>query len=260
VFYRQINKSIKCFDFLSEIEMSSITGYLSLNPSVSDAAVIGSKGSAVISEDMPLSAAWTLWEQSHAGGAAVTTMGNYSDCMQEIVTVKSVKQFWSMFNHIPQPSVLLQNKRIVAFENEAPRTVSSLMLFRQGVRPEWEDPANREGGHIHFQFRPNIAPGNLDEYWNNIVLALMGNTLEPIDGEYLPVVQGVRLVDKVTSQRPGGVRFEVWFGKPIDERHVPYLRSQLLAVMTLRLDGTHSQNPRCEVRYHSSATGAEAQL
>jgi len=231
-------------------------GYLSFNPSVTDAAPLGKVG---LSDDLPLSRGWTLWEQSQTGGSGVTTMGNYSDCMQEIVTVRTIKQFWSMFNNIPQPSVLLQNKRIVAFDSPYPqaRPVSSLMFFREGVRPEWEDPANREGGHIHFQFRPNIAAGNLDEFWNNLVLALIGNTLEPLDGEYLPVVQGLRLVDKVSTSRPGGVRYEVWFGKPIDERHVPYLRAHFLSAMTLKMDGSHSQSPRCEVRYHSSAAEAD---
>ena len=227
-----------------------MAGYLSFNPLVADAVLL--KGGAP-DEDKPLSTAWTLWEQSQASGAAVTTSGNYSDCMQQVTSVKTIKEFWSMFNNIPQPSVLLQNKRIVALDNNQSRSVSSLMLFREGVRPEWEDPTNREGGHIHFQFKQATPPGMLDEYWNNLVLALIGNTLEPVDGEYLPVVQGIRIVDKILSQaRQGGIRIEVWFTKPIDERHVPYIRTQLLSVMTLRMDGSHSQNPRCEVRYHSA--------
>ena len=227
-----------------------MTGYLSFNATVAESIDFKSEAP---DEDKPLSCAWTLWEQSQASGAAATNSGNYADCMSEVVTFKSINQFWSMFSNIPQPSILLQNKRIVAQANSESRSVSSLMIFRQGVRPEWEDPTNREGGHIHFQFKQATPPGMLDEYWNNLVLALIGNTLEPADGEYLPVIQGIRLVDKILAQpRQGGVRIEVWFTKPIDDRHVPYLRTLLISTMTLRMDGTHSQNPRSEVRYHST--------
>lgn len=39
---------------------------------------------------------------------------------------------------------------------------SDYALFKKGVRPEWEDAANKEGGKWSYQFKRNV---NIDELW-----------------------------------------------------------------------------------------------
>jgi translation initiation factor 4E len=39
---------------------------------------------------------------------------------------------------------------------------SDYALFKKGVRPEWEDAANKEGGKWSFQFKRNAG---IDELW-----------------------------------------------------------------------------------------------
>lgn len=127
------------------------------------------------------------------------------------------------------------------------------MIFRESVSPEWEDPVNSEGGHFQFHWRTNgIAPEQLDEYWNNLVLAMVGHTIES-EGEFStnPIVQGVRFVDKLSgSGKQAGVRIEVWFSKPVDQRHLQKIRSRLEKGMSLRLDGSTGTVPKCDVKYH----------
>lgn len=33
------------------------------------------------------------------------------------------------------------------------------MIFRDNVRPEWEDKLNATGGHFQFQLKPNVGGG-----------------------------------------------------------------------------------------------------
>ena len=39
---------------------------------------------------------------------------------------------------------------------------SDYALFKKGVRPEWEDAANQNGGKWSFQFKRNVG---IDELW-----------------------------------------------------------------------------------------------
>ena len=159
-----------------------------------------------------------------------------------------------MFNEVPQPSVFLQGEKMFFKIESGSAKIDSIMLFRQGVKPQWEDPANASGGHFQFHWKPNsITPGQLDEYWNNLVLAMIGNTIES-EGEFssTPILQGLRFVDKMGAHgRQAGVRIEVWFGPPTDPRHLQKVKSRLEKAMALRLDGTPGTVPRCDIRYHS---------
>merc|ERR1711933_579496 len=59
--------------------------------------------------------------------------------------------------------------------------IDAIMIFRDNVRPEWEDKLNATGGHFQFQLKPNIGGGQVDEYWNNLVLGMIGATIEPVN-------------------------------------------------------------------------------
>lgn len=128
------------------------------------------------------------------------------------------------------------------------------MFFRSGVSPEWEDPLHVSGGHFQFHWRPNsIKPGQLDEYWNNLVLSVIGNSIEA-EGEFsnVPIVTGVRLVDKTgASGRAAGIRVEVWFSEPSELRHLQKVRTKIERTMSLKIDSSVGTVPRCETRYHS---------
>ena len=217
-------------------------GFLSFNNEVAARADLKQFVSSTRPEaDSPLRDSWVLWEQSGAN------TGSYSDCTRPMATIKTVSEFWRVFESVPQPSVLLLQNKVVS-NDQADRTVTALMLFREGVKPEWEDPGNSQGGHVHFHFKTQMLPGQLDEYWNNLVLGMIGAVWENH-----AMVQGIRLVDKVSMTRGAGVRFEIWFGKPGNEKDVQNLRHQIVQSMTRRLDGSQSTPPpRSEIRFHNA--------
>jgi len=185
-----------------------------------------------VSIDPPLRYQWVLWEQiimdSNNKGA------NYSDATHKVGKIKTVKEFWRYWNHLPQPSELLQNKKFI---REGPdgvqNVVDALMIFKEGIKPEWEDKINTHGGHFPFSLKPTIGGGQVDEYWNNVVLGMVGSTIEPA---YM--ITGIRLVDKLAAQRNPGVRIEVWFSDYHDTANVDLLQKNVEKCMCTKLDGT----------------------
>jgi len=69
---------------------------------------------------------------------------------------------------------------------------SDYHLFKEDVRPEWEDPKNKHGGKWAYQFKDKRSV-NIDELWLHTMLAAIGETLEDEeDGEVMGVVVNVR--------------------------------------------------------------------
>lgn len=82
-------------------------------------------------------------------------------------------------------------------------------LFRQGVKPEWEDPANAKGGRWAYISPKNMDRAKFDEYWLNTVLpndylqqaiALIGEVFDKSE-----LVTGF-----VVSIRKREDRFQIW--------------------------------------------------
>merc|ERR550532_1520695 len=129
----------------------------------------------------------------------------YSDATHRVASFNTVKGFWKYWNHLPQPSELLDGKKFVREVAGTRSVVDALMVFREGIKPEWEDEVNAGGGHFQFQLKPGLGGGSVDEYWNNIVLGMIGGTIEPAE-----MITGIRLVDKL-NQAKSAIRIEVWF-------------------------------------------------
>eukprot|EP00928_Gymnodinium_smaydae_P071518 TRINITY_DN55076_c0_g1_i1.p1 TRINITY_DN55076_c0_g1~~TRINITY_DN55076_c0_g1_i1.p1 ORF type:complete len:245 (-),score=57.46 TRINITY_DN55076_c0_g1_i1:100-834(-) len=189
------------------------------------------------SQDPDLRYTWTIWEQIMQPSDAKNTQ--YSDATHKVANFNTVKGFWRYWNHLPQPSELLDGKKFVreGGDSSSRSVVDALMVFREGVRPEWEDVVNASGGHFQFQLKPSVGGGSIDEYWNNIVLGVVGGSIEPAD-----MITGVRLVDKMNLPRAPSIRIEVWFSNFEDTDRVDALQRSLEQSMALRLDGTQSQH------------------
>ncbi|CAM9403103.1 unnamed protein product, partial [Heterosigma akashiwo] len=102
------------------------------------------------------------------------------------------------------------------------RQVESLSIFKKGISPEWEDPANQSGGE--WTCRKNLDPNVLNTYWENLVLGLIGETIDDADE-----ICGARVVDKSKGDRPI-YRLELWVrGK--DRKTADKLRDKMIEVM-----------------------------
>merc|ERR1712014_206493 len=172
----------------------------------------------------------------------------YSDATHNVTTFQTVQAFWKLWNHMPQPSELLEQKRMVREQPDGLHVIDAIMIFRENIRPEWEDKMNATGGHFQFQLKPNIGGGQVDEYWNNLVLGMIGATIEPAN-----MITGIRLVDKLSGPRAANViRLEVWFTNFEDSQAVNALRKNVEKCMATRLDGSQGTTPKCELKAHQT--------
>eukprot|EP01067_Filipodium_phascolosomae_P006944 Filipodium_phascolosomae@DN5344_c0_g1_i1.p1 len=159
---------------------------------------------------------------------------------------------------MPQPSELLEQKRMVREASASPGVdgcdgpnsgggmgggasglsyIDGIMVFKDCIKPKWEDPANADGGHFQLILKPSVGGHKVDEYWNNLILGMIGGTIEPYN-----LITGARLVDKLAStvRNAPQIRIEVWF-KDYDssDRHI--LKRSLETALRTRLDGTEDK-------------------
>jgi translation initiation factor 4E len=218
-------------------------------PSYESMSGLGRSGDVAPPKTLTFKNGWVLWEkpvQNHSNDH-----DHYSTAMRVLSRMSNVEEFWKYWLCVPQPSELLEGKhfvREVANTDGELSHIDTLMLFREGIRPEWEDPANATGGHFQYMFKVNsIPPAQLDEYWNNIVIGIVGGAIQPHE-----LLTGVRLLDKSTVGRNSIIRIEVWFRDFHNTEAVNALKASLEHCMAQRLDGTHGHAPKCEIKSHTS--------
>jgi len=131
----------------------------------------------------PLMHTWTLWFTKPPSGKD----NNWSDLLKEVISFDSVEEFWGIYNNITPASELAQK--------------SDYHLFKQNIRPEWEDAANKHGGKWAFQYKDKKSVA-IDTVWLHVMLAAIGETLEDEDDNE---VQGV-----VVNVRKGFYRIGLW--------------------------------------------------
>jgi len=101
----------------------------------------------------PLRSSWTLWYLEY------DVLKKWAESQNEIVTIHSVEDFWNVHNFFKPPSQL--------------KVGADYSLFKKGILPMWEDPANINGGRWIFTLSRSCRK-ELDEFWLNVQLFLIG--------------------------------------------------------------------------------------
>lgn len=128
----------------------------------------------------PLTNSWTLWYVKPPFDNK-----DWNELLTKVVDINSVEEFWGSYNNLPKVSELPLR--------------SDYALFKTGIRPEWEDPQNANGGKFVYQFSSNSS--NIDEVWLNILLSIIGGTMDLSNKE----INGV-----FVNVRKAGTRFNIW--------------------------------------------------
>ena len=123
--------------------------------------------------------------------------------MREICEFSTVEDFWKYWIYFPRPSEIFWDGH-TRKEIEG-RTIEAFSIFKKGIKPEWEDPANRSGGELTC--RKTLSADVVDVYWENMVMALIGEMLDE-GGE----ICGCRVVDKNNKKSHSRTIFklELW--------------------------------------------------
>lgn len=183
---------------------------------------------------------WVLWEhKANTGGGK--NPGQWKENMMALCSFSSVEGFWRYMNHLPKPSQ-------VFFDGESRKkvdgkTVEEYSLFKKGIEPEWGDPANITGGEWHC--RQHFERDVLDLYWQNLVMGVIGETIDSEDG----VINGCRVVDK--SRGYPMYKLEIWL-KSRDPTVTEEIKDKLLEIIQDGQSAAHKAYPKFDWKDHSA--------
>ncbi|KAJ2056343.1 hypothetical protein GGI17_006241 [Coemansia sp. S146] len=134
---------------------------------------------AAASSEHPLQYAWTYWFMHRAPGQKID---HYESSMIKIATFATVESFWAVYSHLKRPDQV--------------STITDYQMFRAGVRPVWEDPANIDGGKWMIRLKKGLA----SRLWEKLTMAVVGDLFEvgPAD-QICGIVLSVRNSEDIIS-------------------------------------------------------------
>lgn len=168
--------------------------------------------------------------------------------MFALCSFRTVEEFWKYFNHIPTPSqVFYDGEYRTKVDN---KTIEEYSLFKKGIEPEWGDPLNVVGGE--WFCRQSFDGESLDLYWQNLVFAAIGETMEQTtgDGSLSAFVNGVRVVDK--SRAYPMFKLELWLSTR-DPGLREQVKEKLQELIAQGQSSSRKTHPKWEWKDHSES-------
>uniref|UniRef100_A0A665T5N4 Eukaryotic translation initiation factor 4E family member 2 n=1 Tax=Echeneis naucrates TaxID=173247 RepID=A0A665T5N4_ECHNA len=120
-------------------------------------------------------------------------------------TRKKVEQFWRFYSHMIRPGDLTGH--------------SDFHLFKEGIKPMWEDDANKMGGKWIIRLRKGLA----SRCWENLILAMLGEQFM-VGEEICGAVVSVRFQEDIIS---------IWNKTASDQATTARIRDTLRRVLNL---------------------------
>ncbi|XP_026462125.1 eukaryotic translation initiation factor 4E type 2-like [Ctenocephalides felis] len=148
---------------------------------------------------------WLWFSRYTKSAARLNSTQGYTQALRLVGRCGSVEQWWSMYCHLARPS-------------ELPPT-TDLHLFKSGIRPMWEDPANTRGGKWVIRLRKGLA----GRAWENLCMAMLGEQFM-VGGEICGAVLSVRFQEDLVS---------LWNRTATDQTSVARVRDTLKRVLNL---------------------------
>jgi len=154
----------------------------------------------------PLENEWSFWYDKRPAQSKRVRgeQESYESNLREIGNFGTVEDFWRYYNHMVKPSKIETN--------------SNYHFFKKGIKPMWEDPQNAKGGKWVLTLKDKAI---VDIIWENVVLAMVGETLD-IEEE---------VCGAVFSKRKGGDRIAVWNRNRDNEVGIMTIGRQLKSIL-----------------------------
>jgi len=168
----------------------------------------------------PLECFYTLWYSRRLAPSRMRNL-SYDDLVKAVISFQSVEQFWQVSLQTMAPSQIPHS--------------SSYHVFKSGIRPLWEDPANRRGGKWFVRVRRNYV----DKCWENLLLALLGEQF----------MVGDEITGVVIANRPHQSVISVWTRSSTNEGLKNRIHDVMRRVMQI------PPNIQIEYRAHVDSLG-----
>lgn len=165
----------------------------------------------------PLQCPHAFWFSRRAPGKLQSS--NYADNIKMVGKFASVEQFWRFYSYLVRPGDLSGH--------------SDIHLFKDGIKPMWEDEANKDGGKWIVRLRKGLA----SRCWENLILAMLGEQFM-VGSEVCGAVISVRFQEDIIS---------IWNRNAGDQATTTRIRDTLKRVLNL------PQNTIMEYKAHLSS-------
>ena len=123
-----------------------------------------------------LKSTWIVWYRP-----PTSKYQDYEKSTIPLAYFSTVKAFWIVYSHLKRPSTL--------------PAVSDYHIFKKGIRPVWEDEENKKGGKWIVRLKKGVA----DRYWEDLLLAIVGDQFAEAGEEVCGAVLSVRSGEDVLS-------------------------------------------------------------
>jgi translation initiation factor 4E len=124
----------------------------------------------------PLKYTWVVWYRPPTAKNV-----DYEKSIVSICKFGIAQDFWKVYAHLKRPSSL--------------PSVSDYHIFKQGIRPVWEDDENKKGGKWIMRLKKGVA----DRYWEYLLQAVVGDQFMDAGDEFCGFVVSVRSGEDVFS-------------------------------------------------------------
>jgi len=155
----------------------------------------------------PLTNKFCFWFSKRPNGKVDAKA--FEKSMIPIGICSSVQQFWQLYHHM---------HRIDSLPNH-----QDVHLFKDGIKPLWEDPANREGGKWFVKVKK--TSGRINRCWEDLLMAITGEQFMVGQDEICGVVCSIRYNEDVIA---------VWNRNSQDDHVVSKIRDTFARVTDLQ--------------------------
>ena len=116
--------------------------------------------------------------------------------LHEVFTFGTIEDFWRMYNHTYNISEVISN--------------TDYLIFKKGIRPEWEDPANREGGKwvVTLPIEDDMEE-EVDKAWLQLLMQVTGGAFAKNERD---MINGM-----IFSIRDKHLRISLWCNNSSDK-------------------------------------------
>jgi translation initiation factor 4E len=119
---------------------------------------------------------WVVWYRP-----PTSKNSDYEKSIKPMCKMATAEDFWRVFARLKKPSSL--------------PTVSDYHFFKDGIRPVWEDEENKRGGKWILRLKKGVS----DRYWEDLLLAMVGDQFAEAGEEVCGAVLSVRSGEDVFS-------------------------------------------------------------
>jgi len=155
---------------------------------------------------------------------------DYENFIKKVGDFDTAEEFWCFYQHIRRPDSLPKS--------------CEFFLFKSGIRPLWEDEANKGGGRFVLHIKKIFA----NKTWEDILIAVVCSTKDEAE------INGV-----VINVRSWEILLSIWMKKISEEQCEKYrawIRKSLGMTENIKIEYKEHPNPE-EVKVKGAESGKD---